>query len=63
MRNKQNNNEVRDDGTYVVKKSKKSSILAFILCLLAAFVIWAYATATENDEVSSNMVSTETVAE
>ena len=31
-----------DDGTYVVRKSRKSNILAFILCLLVAFVIWAY---------------------
>ena len=39
---------MHDDGTYVVKKSKKSSIFAFILCVLIAFVIWAYAEATED---------------
>lgn len=38
-----------DDGSYVVKKTKKSSVLAFILCLLIAFVIWAYADATESE--------------
>ena len=32
----------QDEGNYVVKKSRKSNILAFILCLLVAFVIWAY---------------------
>ncbi len=39
-----------DDGTYVVKKSRKSSILAFIVCLLLAFVIWAYAEATDKQK-------------
>ena len=43
------NAERHDDGSYVAKKSKKSSVLAFILCLLIAFVIWAYADATESE--------------
>lgn len=47
MSKKIRNAESHDDGSYVVKKSKKSSVLAFILCLLCAFVIWAYADATE----------------
>ncbi len=53
MRKKKNASdtaETHDDGSYVVKKSKKSSILAFIFCLLIAFVIWAYAEATESSE-------------
>ncbi len=41
-----------DDGTYVVKKSRKSNILAFILCLLVAFVIWAYAASFGSDSPS-----------
>ncbi len=36
------NTHEHNDGSYVVKKSKKSSILAFIICFLIAFVIWAY---------------------
>ncbi len=40
----------RDDGSYVVKKTKKSSILAFVFCVLLAFVIWAYAEADEKRE-------------
>ena len=48
MRKKRETSEVHDDGTYVVKKSKKSSILAFIICVLIAFVIWAYAEATDD---------------
>ena len=39
-----------DDGSYVVKKTKKSSILAFVFCVLLAFVIWAYAEADEKRE-------------
>lgn len=51
--------EEHDDGSYVVKKSRKSSILAFILCLLIAFVIWAYADATENaDSVATESAPT-----
>ena len=64
MQNKQHDSEIHDDGTYVVKKSKKAGMLAFVLCLLIAFVIWAYSTATEDKEnttVGNNM--TETVAE
>lgn len=53
MRKKKNASdtaETHDDGSYVVKKTKKSSILAFIFCLLIAFVIWAYAEATESSD-------------
>lgn len=32
----------QNDGSYVVKKSKSSSVVAFIICFLIAFVIWAY---------------------
>ena len=43
----------RDDGSYVVKKTKKSSILAFVFCVLLAFVIWAYAEADEKRDNSA----------
>ena len=36
-----------DDGSYVIKKNRKFSFLAFILCMLIAFAIWVYATNTE----------------
>ncbi len=36
-----------DDGSYVIKKSRKFSFLAFILCMLIAFAIWVYATNKE----------------
>ena len=41
------NTEERSDGSYVVKKSRKSNIFAFVLCLLLAFFIWAYTQSTE----------------
>lgn len=50
-----------DDGSYVVKKSKRSSVIAFIICLLIAFVIWAYASATENDMPANGEAVTQTV--
>lgn len=41
---------VNDDGSYVVKKSKKSNIFAFILCVIIAFVIWLYTVSVEINE-------------
>ncbi len=41
-----------DDGSYVIKKSRKSSIFAFILCLLVAFFIWLYATNKEQQRIA-----------
>ena len=41
---------VNDDGSYVVKKSKKSNIFAFILCVIIAFVIWMYSVSVELNE-------------
>ena len=38
------------DGSYVVKKSRKHNILAFILCVLIAFFVWLYAANTEKKE-------------
>ena len=43
-------NENAYDGNYVVKKSRKHNILAFILCVLIAFVVWLYATNNEKKE-------------
>lgn len=40
---------IYDDGSYVVKKSRKHNILGFIICLLIAFVIWLYAANSEKD--------------
>ena len=39
-----------DDGSYVIKKNRKFSIVAFILCMLVAFVIWLYAENKENQK-------------
>lgn len=60
MRKKKEQNVEHDDGSYVVKKSKRSSIMAFIICLLIAFVIWAYATATEKDMLQQGDAVTQT---
>ena len=52
-----------NDGSYVVKKNKKSTVFAFIICFLIAFVIWAYtmsygdgAKAPENDTAAEETV-------
>lgn len=41
---------VSDDGSYVVKKSKKLDVLAFILCLIVAFCVWVYVMNTQNTD-------------
>ena len=53
------------DGSYVVKKSRKHNILAFILCVLVAFTLWLYATNknSEEKELKDNMADTAQTAE
>ena len=66
MSKHKNLREEHDDGSYVVKKSKKHSIFAFILCILIAFIIWAYVEATENakiSDLSDATVSTQVIQE
>ena len=43
MSKRKQNERAHDDGSYVVNKSKKRNIVAFILFVLIAFVIWLYA--------------------
>ena len=52
-----------DDGTYIVKRSKKSNVFAFIVCVLIAFVIWAYAESTENKQSDDAQSETTAVTE
>ncbi|MBE6597117.1 MAG: hypothetical protein E7641_05545 [Ruminococcaceae bacterium] len=50
MKKNKNKNEVlEEDSSYVVKKSKKVNIFAFILCVIAAFFIWVYAMNAQNN--------------
>ena len=42
-----------DDGSFVVKKSRKFDIIAFIVCLLVAFAIWIYAEGRPNTTADS----------
>ncbi len=56
LRNKNTDTE-HDDGSYVTKKSKKSSIFAFIVCVLIAVVVWAYAEATETQRLAAESTS------
>ena len=46
-----------DDGSYVIKKSRRSSVFAFILCVLIAIVVWAYADATETQRLEAESSS------
>ena len=44
MAKKRETEQVYDDGSYQVKRSRKGEVLSFIVCLLIAFVLWIYAT-------------------
>ena len=50
MSKRKRNEVVSEDGAYVVKKNGKMNIVAFILCVLVAMIIWLYATNTEAKE-------------
>lgn len=49
MADKKNKRSILDGGDLVVKnkKFKKSDIVAFAICLVAALMIWIYATNSE----------------
>ena len=63
MQQEENVTVERDDGSYVVKKTKKSSILAFVFCVLLAFVIWSYAEAEEKKNATDVPVETQSGVE
>lgn len=48
MSKRKQDESMHDDGSYVVKKSRKGNIVAFVLCVLIAFIIWLYATNMES---------------
>ena len=47
-----------DDGAYVVKKSKKLNIVAFILCVLTSFSIWLYVMNTQASDYTKTFTIT-----
>ena len=61
MSKRKQNEWNEDDGSYVVKKSRKLNIFAFVVCFLIALVIWIYATNTE-DKNKTETQSSSTVA-
>ena len=50
MSEKRINDAVEENGGSAVKPRRKFNIIAFILCLLAAFVIWLYAVNAEKKD-------------
>ncbi len=44
----------QENGAYIIKKSKKSSVIAFIVCVVVAFLIWSYAEALALKEAKDN---------
>ena len=56
-------NMAQENGAYVIKKSKKSSVIAFIVCVVVAFLIWSYAEAlalkAEKDGAEPSLTDTE----
>jgi lysophospholipase L1-like esterase len=58
MSKRKQDEKMHDDGTYVVKKSRKGNIVAFVLCALIAMIIWLYATNDEKKEAEAQTPST-----
>ena len=56
MRNKYS--EEHEEGSYVVKKSRRFNILAFIVCVLIAFSIWAIAEGSKARSGDANNTQT-----
>lgn len=42
-----------DDGTYVIKRNRTESVIAFVVCLLIALAIWVYAKNSEQINADS----------
>ncbi len=67
MSKRKQSETIHDDGTYVVRKSRKQNMIAFILCLLIAVVIWLYASNLEQrkkaEEQQSNGAATVAAAD
>lgn len=63
-KDKSKNEPINDDGSYVVKKSRKLNILAFILCVAASFFIWIYVMNTQNSDYTKTFsISVEVINE
>ena len=62
MSKRKQDEKIHDDGTYVVKKTRKGSMIAFVLCALIALIIWLYATNDERKKAELEQLPT-TVAE
>ena len=58
MSKRKQDGKMHDDGTYVVKKSRKGNIIAFVLCALIALIIWLSATNNEKKEAEEQTPST-----
>ena len=50
MSKRKQDEKMHDDGTYVVKKTRKGRVAAFVICALIAMIIWLYATNDEKKE-------------
>ena len=46
-----------DNGEYVVRRSKKLSVIAFILCVLVSFSIWLYVVNTQDIEYTRTVAA------
>ena len=47
---------MHDDGSYVVKKSRKGNVVALIVCFLIAVLIWLYVTEAETRRQNTGTV-------
>ena len=57
-KNRAHDTSASDDGAYVVKKSKKLNIIAFVMCLLVSFSIWLYVMNTQTSDYTKTFTIT-----
>ncbi len=50
-------NMASNDGEYVVKKSKKLNIIAFILCVFVSFSLWLYVVNTQDADYTRTVAA------
>lgn len=58
MSKRKQDEKMHDDGTYVVKKTRKGSVIAFVVCALIALVIWLSATNGERKKLEEEQYPT-----
>ena len=61
MSRRKHDEAFHDDDTSAIQKGKKKNIIAFIFCILIAFIIWIYASNVDNKNNNTESSDTSSV--